>query len=91
MSRRSPLGLALGVTAAVLLTHVRTGRADCAYEAETFTLELERVTVDGQVVADTTPWRRSTMEVWSNYPGEAGLTATTIGGNATGATLRPQP
>lgn len=91
MIRRSPLGLALGVAAVALLTHARPGRADCANVAEVFNLELERVTVNGAVVADTAPWRRSTLSVGSNYPGQGWLVVSPDAGVGASFTLRPDP
>ncbi len=72
-TRQSPLGWVLGITAVALLTHSREGSADCAYTPEVFSLELERVTANGQVVADRAAWQRNALAVESHYPGQASL------------------
>ena len=85
------MGLVLGVAAAALLTHSRTGNADCAWTPETFTLELDVVTVNGQVVSDRTAWQRSTLEVASNYPGQAYLSVTAGAGSPLQVLMSPAP
>lgn len=89
--RRSPLGLAIGVTAVALLTHAGAGRADCAYAPEVLRLELERVTANGEVVGDAAPWRRTTLAVGSNYPGHGWLVVSPEAGVGGSFALRPAP
>lgn len=90
-TRRSPLGWVLGVMAVALLTHSREGNADCAYTPEVFRLELERVTANGQVVADRSAWQRNTLEVESHYPGQASLSISADGDLGINVTMSPAP
>lgn len=81
----------LGVTAVALLTHAREGSADCAYTPEVLRLELERVTANGQVVADRAEWQRNILEVESHYPGQASLSISDGGDPGINVTMSPAP